>query len=100
MGGLSEEYRLNINIYGKDIHTDEGMKILNKYSDAVYQLLNDNLHIDINAYTSPLLQNTNPGDDTVIVADTPENREMFKPSTSLPDDQDYNIQDNQNTEID
>lgn len=32
-GGLSEEYRVSIMVYGKDIETEEGMKILNKYAE-------------------------------------------------------------------
>ena len=45
-GGMSEEYRVSIMIYGKDVETEEGMKVLNKYTDNVYNLFNKNIHLD------------------------------------------------------
>jgi len=100
MGGLSEEYRVSIFVYGKDVETEEGMKILNKYTDAIYALFNDQLHLDITNYESPLLQDVNAGDTTVIVANTEENREYFKLSSEIWDGDVYELQDNQNIEID
>lgn len=99
-GGLSEEYRVSIMVYGKDIETEEGMKILNKYADAIYGLFNKNIHIDVDNYDSPILQNIVAGSDQVVVLDTTENREYFKQSIYLPDDQVFEIQDNMGIEID
>lgn len=99
-GGLSEEYRVSIMVYGKDIETEEGMKILNKYTDAVYNLFNKNIHIDVDNYDSPILRNVVAGSNAVIVDDTTDNREYFRKSIYLPDDQVYEIQDNMGIEID
>jgi len=99
-GGLSEEYRVSIIIYGKDIETEEGMKILNKYTDDVYELFNQSMHIDINNYESPLLANVAAGTYTVVVEDTTENREYFQLSILIPNDDVYEIQDNKGIEID
>ena len=99
-GGLSEEYRVSIAIYGKDIETEEGMEILNKYSDAIYDLMNSNLHIDINDYNTPLLANVAAGDITVVVEDNQDNRDNILPSSQIVDDEVYEVQDNQGVEID
>jgi len=100
MGGLSVEYRMSIIIYGKDVETEEGMIILNKYADAIYNLFNTNLHIDINNYDSPLLSNVAAGSYSVIVEDNATNRTNFVPSSTIPDDEIYEVQDNDNIEID
>jgi hypothetical protein len=73
-GGLSEEYRITFMVYGKSVKTEEGMRILNKYTEALYQLVNDK------------------GDTMIYIEDTPENRENFVVSATL-DDQ-YELQDN------
>jgi len=99
-GGLSEEYRVSIMIYGKNIETEQGIQILNLYADAVYGLFNRNIHIDINNYKSPLLANVAAGNNTVIVEDTAANRAKFLPSSQLTDDQTYEVQDNIGVEID
>lgn len=99
-GGLSEEYRVSLIIYGKNVETEEGMKILNKYTDSVYELFNRSMHIDINNYDTPLLANVAAGSTTVVVKDTADNRQYFKPSVNIPDDEVYEIQDNKGIEID
>ena len=110
-GGLSEEYRVSITVYGKDVNTEGGMRVLNKYVDALYLLFMSNIHIDINNYESPLLYDVNEGDTTVYVSDTIENREYFKLSSELTGDCDpfvgtpptialYDVQDNKYTDID
>ena len=99
-GGLSEEYRVSIIVYGKDIETEEGMKVLNKYTDSIYLLFNRSMHIDINNYDTPLLANVAAGSYTVIIGDSTTNRDKFKVSTLIPDDEVYEIQDNMGTEID
>ena len=99
-GGLSEEYRVSIIIYGKDIETEEGMKILNKYADNIYELFNRSMHIDITDHNTPLLANVAAGSFTVVVEDTTTNREKLQISTQIPDDEVYEIQDNMGVEID
>lgn len=99
-GGLSEEYRVSIMVYGKDIETEQGMEILNLYADAIYLLFNSNIHIDINNYKSPLLANVAAGTYDVIVADNTTNRATFLPSSQLADDMVYEVQDNIGIEID
>jgi len=76
-GGLSQEYKLRIMIYGKCISSDEGRRILDRYSDAVYSLLNSNIHLDVNDYETPILVDYSSGTNTIIIEDTPENRENF-----------------------
>ena len=99
-GGLSEEYRVSIMIYGKDLETEQGLKTLNKYGDAVYQLLNQNIHIDIDNYTTPLLANVDAGTYTVVIEDTPRNRLKMLPSALMSDSDTYEVQDNIGVEID
>lgn len=99
-GGLSEEYRISIMIYGKDIETEQGLQILNLYGDAIYELLNRSMHIDIDNYKSPLLANVAAGSYNVIVSNTAANRSKFLPSSQLADDQTYEVQDNIGVEID
>ncbi|MFA7219224.1 MAG: hypothetical protein WC119_01810 [Synergistaceae bacterium] len=90
-GGLSEEYRVRIMIYGKSILSDEGRRILDRYSWAVYSLLNNNIHIDVNNYETPLLNDYASGSTTLVVADTPANRENFIVSAETSE---YQLQDN------
>ena len=93
-GGLSEEYRIMITIYGKDIKFEEGRRILDRYSDSVYKLLNDNLHFDVNNFETPLMADTLTGSFVVVVADTPENQEYFTVSPTTPPIAEYQLQDN------
>jgi len=111
-GGLSEEYRVGIIIYGKDIDTEEGMKILNKYTDAVYDLFNRNIHIDIDSFDTPLYANVsagvlspvNGGNYLYISKLDPitgtDNTINIVPSMTLPSVNSYEIQDNYGVEID
>jgi hypothetical protein len=104
MGGMSEEYRLAITIYGKDIETEEGMIILNKYADAVYQLMNSDLHPDINNYDTPILRDVGVGSSAVVIGQTPDNIENFTVGSLNPTQTEvafpthYDIQDNLLTE--
>lgn len=82
-GGLNETYQFKITIYGKSLNTDDGKRIIDKYADAVYQLLIDNLHFAIDNYDCQLQQNASIGDTQVVILDTPKNREMIKPYTPL-----------------
>jgi len=99
-GGLSEEYRISIMVYGKDIETEEGMQILNLYTDAIYELFNRSIHLDVNNYSAPLLANVSAGTNTVVVADTPANRQVFLVSSKIPTADTYEVQDNIGVEID
>lgn len=99
-GGLSQEYRVSFIVYGKDIETEGGMKILNKYTDALYELLMASLHTDINNYDTPLVANVSAGATTIYVADTEENRENFSVTSPDPWPETYAIQDNNGVEID
>jgi hypothetical protein len=76
-GGLSEESRVSIFIYGQSVETEEGMRILNKYTKAVYDLLVGSLHLNINDHQAPLTGDINLYDTQFCVCDTPENREYF-----------------------
>ncbi len=78
-GGLSEEYRVKILIYGRSIKTEEGMKILNKYTDSVYKLFNDNIHMDINDYDAYLTRPVVIGDTFLYISNTAENLENIVP---------------------
>jgi hypothetical protein len=99
-GGLSEEYRISIIVYGKDIDTEDGMKVLNKYTDAIYQLFMSELHVDIDNVDTPILYDVTAGTSTVVIADTSSNRENFNNSTTLIDEKSYQIQDNLHVERD
>jgi len=98
-GGLSKEYRMAINVYGKDIETEEGMRILNKYTDALYDLFMGTLHINIKPYYVPILANITAGTSYVYVEDNSDNREelVATPTNFLTD---YLIQDNLHVEHD
>ena len=93
-GGLSEEYRMSITVFGKDIETEEGNRIVHKYSDAIYKLLNTNIHLDINNHESPLLYNAAAGSYQLIVEDNADNRKYFLPLVNDSCCGDYEIQDN------
>ena len=95
--GLSEDYKISIRIYVKDIETEVGYKILNKYSDAIYRLLNDNIHIDLTDFDAPLVFDVSSGSNTIIITDTPDNRRYFISSVS-PSNALYGIQDNEGVE--
>lgn len=95
-GGLNEEYTFEITIYAKEIKTEDGVRILHKYADAMKQLLNDNIHLRVNCHETPLFSNASIGSDTVIISDTQENREIFSPYTPTLYNYEYafEVQDN------
>ena len=93
-GGLSEEYRIRIMIYGKSIETDEGRRILDRYSWAVYSLLNSNIHIDVNDVEAPLLNDYIAGTNQIVIEDNAFNRENFIVE-AYPKPANYLLQDNQ-----
>jgi hypothetical protein len=96
MGGLSKEYRVSVIVYGKDIETQEGMIILNKYADALFDLFMSTLHIAIKNNYTPVMANVVSGTSTVIIEDTPENNEYFVLSSTIghPSKYIFQIQDN------
>jgi len=91
-GGLSEESRITVTVYGQSVETEEGMRILSKYSKAVYDVLNYSLHININDYQAPMTRPVSEGDVYFYVCDTEENRENFVITT---ESQNYSFQDNE-----
>jgi len=95
-GGLAEEYRIQITIYGKSIKMGEGKIILDKYADAIYQLLNENMHFNATDSFAPLMASVAANATSVVIEDTPENREIFVPSTSpnVTFEYGYGLQDN------
>jgi len=95
--GLSEDYKISIRVYVKDMETEVGYKILNKYADAVYRLVNDNIHIDLTDYDTYLMYDVAAGANTVVIPDTPDNRRYFIPSVS-PTNALYGVQDNDGVE--
>lgn len=99
-GGLSNEYRVSIMVYGKNIDTEEGIRIQNKYTDAISELFNRNIHIDINNWSTPVLTNVAANTRSIVIANTLENREHFKLSSQTQYGDIYEIQDNMGVEID
>lgn len=77
-GGLSEEYNVRIMIYGMDVSTEDGMIILTKYTDRIRRLLIEDNHPDINDVTEPLKVTVAANSTSVVIADTPRNRENFE----------------------
>ena len=106
-GGLNEEYKIDIIIYGRDIKFEDGKRVLDRYSDHVYQLMINNIHLNIDEYSTRLTQDylisIYPGDITLYVADTPENRENIIVSNGINTyqynngDGLYTLQDNYNS---
>jgi len=99
-GGLSEDYKARIMVYGKSVESEEGRLILDAYSDAIYTLLNENIHIDINNIETPILQDIAVDDDKIYIEKTEENLENFirlTPTSGLVNkfQKDYVLQDAQ-----
>jgi hypothetical protein len=90
-GGLSQDFKLRIIIYGKSIAFESGRRILDKYSYAVYSLLNSNLHLNVNDYDTPIIEDFLINTNTLRIENNPKNLETFIES---PDSFDYVIQDN------
>jgi len=99
-GGLSKEYRVSIMVYGKNIDTEEGIRVQNKYTNAIEELFNKNIHIDINNFSVPVLANVAANTSSIIIADTLENRQNFLLSSQTQYGDIYEIQDNMGIEID
>jgi hypothetical protein len=81
-GGLNQEYKMQITVYGKSAEMEPGKRILDMYTDNICRLLNENIHLDVDGYSTYLVSDALIGEDTVIIADTPENREFFDPVNS------------------
>lgn len=91
-GGLDEDYRMTITIYAKDDAFEEGLRIISKYADNIYHLLNGNIHLDIVNDETPLTSDIAVGSNLVTIADTS--------SWQADPDHRYELQDNENVEID
>jgi len=81
-GGLSEETRCKITIYGQNAETENGMRILAAYSKAVYDILIGSLHLNINDNQTPLTRDINAGDTVFCICNTQDNLENFVVSTN------------------
>jgi hypothetical protein len=93
-GGLSEEYRVKVLIYGRDIKFEEGRRILDRYSDAIYQLLLNNIHLELKNYHTPLTVDYVSGSTTVYIANNADNVANIVMSDKWGPVQ-YKLQDNQ-----
>lgn len=98
-GYLSEEYRMSIMIYGKNVETEEGMRVINKYADAVYNLLIKNIHIPVDEYGAPIVANVPLGATQVLIANTEANRTNVVPYDYPFVPYRYFVQDNNNISI-
>lgn len=76
-GGLSEDYKVRIMVYGKSVKSEEGRIILDRYSDAIYTMLNENIHIDIDNIKTPILQDIPVGGNKIYIEKTEENEEYY-----------------------
>jgi hypothetical protein len=81
-GGLSEESRLTIVVYGKSVETEEGLRILNKYTKAVYDILNGSLHLNVNDFQAPLTRDISVNDTQFYICNTADNAENFVTTTN------------------
>jgi hypothetical protein len=75
--GLDNKYNVSITIYGKSLDTENGLRILVKYADALCNLFNTNIHLDIDNVEAPLTESLYTGDSVVVIEDTARNREFF-----------------------
>ena len=66
-GGLAEDYAARIVVYGKSTRTGDGKRILDKYTDAVYTILNENIHLNIDDFEMRVLSNIPAGSNQIIV---------------------------------
>jgi hypothetical protein len=82
-GGLSEESRLTITIYGQSVETEEGLRILNKYTKAVYDTLNGSLHLNVNDYQTSISRDINANSNSFCICNTVKNDEEFAVGESI-----------------
>jgi len=92
MGGLDEDYRMTITIYAKSDEFVDGMRIISKFADSIYHLLNGNIHLDIVNDETPLTGDISIGSNLVTIGSTA--------SWQADEDHRYELQDNTNVEID
>ena len=90
-GGLSQDFKIRIMIYGKSIDFEHGRRVLDKYSFSVYSLLNKNIHLSINDYDTPLIGNYIRNTNRVQIENNENNQKMFVSGSSTHD---YIMQDN------
>ena len=92
MGGLDEDYRMTITIYVKDDEFVDGMRVISKFADSIYHLLNGNIHLDIVNDETPLTADIAVDANLVTIGSTA--------SWTADSDHRYELQDNENVEID
>lgn len=91
-GGLNEEYSCYIMIYVRNDKHEDAMRLVCKYADNIYELLVGQIHLDIVSHEVPLSADVNHWAEKVYVTSVSgfqEEREAV-----------YDIQDNNNAEID
>jgi hypothetical protein len=91
-GGLGEEHAMTIMCYIRADRHEDAMRVVMKYGQSIYTLLNGNIHLDVVNDTTPILADLSAGSDTVTIGDT----------SAWPVDNQYRyeVQDNNNAEID
>jgi hypothetical protein len=91
-GGLSLQYNLDIRVYAKLDTNDTAIRVVQKYGDYLFDLLVNNLHLDIVNDEVFLTSNVSAGTDTISIPDT----------TGWPVDLNshrYEVQDNNSTTL-
>jgi len=91
-GGLSENYNIAIMIYLREDKHESALRIVSKYADRIYSVLMSKLHTDIVNQVVPVTANVTAGDTEIEVASTDGFLQR--------DIAEYEIQDNNNVEID
>ena len=97
--GLKEQFNVNITVYGKAFGTEEGTRTTVKYADALKKLFTENLHLDIDSVEAPLEADLEAGEDTLVIEDTPRNREYFYINNPNEECTLYTVQSNQGKEM-
>jgi hypothetical protein len=91
-GLLSEEYSVTMMVYVKGDEFELAKRVSMKYARAIYNLLNTKVHMDIVLDETPITQDLSMGDTIITIPST----ESWQPDDALR----YEVQDNDNVEID
>jgi hypothetical protein len=91
-GGLDEEYRLSIMIYLRDDQFEDALRSVLKYSDNIYRLLNQSVHMPVVNDEIDIIANLSAGDTIIPIVST-----NGWPVDGLAR---YEVQDNNHVEID
>jgi hypothetical protein len=91
-GGLSENHSISIMCYVKSDAHENALRVVMKYGDCIYRLLNENIHLDVVNDTTPLISDLSPLGDRVFIPDTT--------AWQADGQARYEVQDNNSAEID